>query len=361
MPPLRVQRGAVTAAAMSEASIRAAFAKQADWNRFLGSDFTANVCAALCIILDRSTATGRRVLDWPGDPLADALALRLAGGLNALVREGYLPELAAVYPPRKAPDSGQLADLLAVELADDRLLPWLDTAPQTNEVARAGVLMPGLLTIAAATGLPLRLFELGASAGLNLRLDTYRYRLGGRSFGPAGAAVVLAPAWEGPPPPAAAVRVIERRGVDLAPVDIRAAAARDRLLAYVWPEQRDRVARLEAAIAAFVADPVAVDTGDAATWVEAEVAPAMHAATVVFHSIAWQYFPAVTQDRIAAHLAKMGATATTDAPLAWLRYELDASGSVGAPPTLRLTLWPGDGDRLLAHAHPHGASVRWFG
>ena len=345
---------------MSEASIRAAFVKQADWNRVLGAGFTAEVCATLARILDRSTATGRRVLDWPGNPIADALALRLAGGLNALVRAGDLPMLATGYPPSPIP-AGDLAGLLTAALGDDRLLPWLDRAPQTNEVARAGVLMPGLLAIAAATELPIRLFELGASAGLNLRLDHYGYRLGGVDFGPPNAPVVLAPVWEGPPPPAAAIRVVERRGVDLAPVDVRTAADRDRLLAYVWPEQRERVARLEAAIAAFIADPVALDAGDAAAWVEAEVAPLAGTASVVFHSIAWQYFLVATQARIAAHLETQGAATTADAPLAWLRYEFDASGSVGAPPTLRLTLWPGGEDRLLAHAHPHGASVRWLG
>ena len=345
---------------MDEANIRAAFAQQAVWCRLLGGDFTARVCDRLSEVLDAGTAVGSRVLGWPGDPLADALVLRLTGGLNALVRAGALPALAAVYPPRVADDAA-LAGALTTALADDRLLPWLDSPPQTNEVARAGVLMPGMMVIAAATGLPLRLFELGASAGLNLRMDAYGYRLGGVDVLPPHAPLTLAPLWEGAPPPAAPVRVVARAGVDLAPVDLRDAGARARLLAYVWPEQAARIARLEAAIAAFVADPVAIARGDAAGWVEAQVAPLPGTATVVYHSIAWQYFPAATQARIAAHLAAQGSRATADAPLAWLRFELDTSASVGAPPTLRLRLWPGGEDRLLAHAHPHGASVRWLG
>jgi hypothetical protein len=80
---------------------------------------------------------------------------------------------------------------------------------------------------------------------------------------------------------------------------------------------------------------------------------------VVYHSIASQYFPAASQARIAAHMARAGAAATATAPLAWLRYELD-DATAGAVPTLRLRMWPGE-DRLLARAHPHGALVKWLG
>lgn len=343
---------------MSEA-IRTAFADQADWARRLDAPFTASLCEALGRVIDRTTATGRRVLDWPGDPRSDALVLRLTGGLHALVRSGQVPELAAFYPPSSAPDTTALAGVLTTALGDDRLLPWLDSAPQTNEVARAGVLMPGLMVIAAATGLPLRLFELGASAGLNLRMDHYRYDLGGKSIGPADAPLTLSPAWTGPTPPSATVTVAARRGVDLAPVDACSATGRARLLAFIWPEQTARIERLTAATDAFIADPAPVDQGDAASWVEANVALAPGAATVVYHSIAWQYFPRVTQERTAAHLAGQAAAATVEAPLAWLRYEFDTPA---APrPALWLTLWPGAEARLLAHGHPHGASVEWYG
>ncbi len=345
---------------MSETDVRAAVDLQIEWSHRLGSPFTARLLGALAATIDRTTAVGARVLDWPGEPVADALVLRLLGGLNALVRRGHLPALAAAYPPNPTPAETVLAPLLAEALGDARLLPWLDHAPQTNEVARSGVLMPGLMTVAAATGLPLRLFELGASAGLNLRLDRYAYDLGGRRSGPDDAPFTLAPAWTGPSPPAAAVVVVERRGVDRAPVDV--GRDRDRLLAYVWPDQTARVERLEAAIAAFLADPAVVDRDDAAEWVERTVALRRGCATVVLHSIAFQYFAADTQARIAAHLAAVGAGATPDAPLAWLRFEMEAAAStLAALPTLRLTLWPGGDDRLLARAHPHGARVEWLG
>jgi hypothetical protein len=344
---------------VAEADVRTVFGKQADWCRRLDAPLMGRVCDTLARVLDDSTATGRAVLDWPGDGFADALPMRLTGGLNALARRGDLPALAACYPPNPAPTDAALAAALADGLRDDRLLEWLASAPQTNEVARSGVLMPGLLVIAQMTGLPLALFELGASAGLNLRLDDYGYVLGGQRFDRADAPLTLAPRWDGPPPPAAPLKVVARRGVDLNPLDLGDPATRERLLAFVWPEQAERVQRLEAAIAAFIADPVGLDRGDAADWVESVIAPHEGVATVVFHSIAYQYFPASTRARIAAHMARMGAAATAAAPLAWLRFELD-DASAGAPPTLRLTLWPG-GEYLLARTHPHGAVVHWLG
>jgi hypothetical protein len=337
----------------------AAFAKQVDWCATLGSPFMAALCDALPRVLDRTTATGRRVLDWPGNAFADALPIRVAGGLHALVRSGAAPDLAALYPPATL-DAGALVGVLRRTIArhDDALRTWLDRAPQTNEVMRSAVLMPGMLAIADATGLPLRVFELGPSAGLNLRLDAYAYDLGGRVIETSGAPIRLVPEWRGPPPPAAQVRIVERRGGDLAPIDVTDAAARERLLAYVWPDQPVRLARLAAALDAAAADPPPIDRAEAADWTERHVAPVAGAVTVLFHSIAYQYFVSESRARIAGHMDRAGAAATAAAPLAWLRFEMD-DASEGVPPALRLRLWPGGEDRLLACAHPHGSVVDW--
>lgn len=337
-----------------------AFAKQAEWCTLLGSPFMAALCRALPLALDMETLTGRRVLGWTGELFSDALPLRLAGGLHAEVRAGRLGQLAPLYPPAPAPSCSQLSDALraAIREADRRLQPWLDSAPQTNEVGRSAVLMAGMLEIAAATQLPLRLFELGSSAGLNLRLDHYAYRLGGLHVEREGAPIRLSPDWHGPPPANADVCIIARRGVDISPIDATDGCARERLLAYVWPDQTERLQRLSAALDAAAADPPVIDRADAADWTETHVTPAEGAVTVVFHSIAFQYFPAPARQRIAAHMERMGGSSTCTSPLAWLRYESETP-SAGVPPTLRLKLWPDGEDRLLAHAHPHGASLRW--
>lgn len=348
---------------MSEAGVRDAFRTQARACAAMGSPFMATLCEGLAEGLDRSTRSGARILDWPDDPNGAALQMRVTGGLHALVRAGRSPALAALYPPHETPDATSLAAaaMAAIRDHDDWMFGWLDSPPQTNEVARSGVLMSGLLVVAAKTGLPLALRELGSSAGLNLRLDQYAYRLGGVALDPPDAPITLAPHWGGGGPPRANIRVVSRRGVDRAPLDVRDAATRERLLAFVWADQPERLARLEGALAAAALDPPPIDAADAADWAEANVAPAPGVATVVFHSIAHQYFPDDTKARLAAHMEAMGAQATPDAPLAWLRMEVDDPARATLdPPTLRLRLWPGGEDRLLARVHPHGAKVAWL-
>jgi hypothetical protein len=347
-------------------TIAAAFAAQVDWCRLLDSPFTARLMEAAPLALaDAPGTTAAAIHAWPGEPVRDAMVLRLAGGLHALVRAGRAPGLAALYPPAALPDIAPLAAAVVAVLADPALdaalHPWLDSAPQTNEVARSGVLMPGMMVIAGATGLPLRLFELGPSAGLNLCLDRWHYRLGDREAGDPASPVRIAPEWRGEPlPDLPDIQVISRAGIDLNPLDVRDPATADRLLAYVWPDQPARVARAAAAISAVAADPPPIAHGDAAAFVAAHVAPEAGSCGVVFHSIAFQYFPAESRAAIAAHMASAGAGASPEAPLAWLRYEMEG-GQIGALPTLRLTLWRGGEpqERLLAHAHPHGTFLQW--
>jgi hypothetical protein len=309
--------------------IRHAFEQQIIWCDRLGSPFTARLCAGFARHLDRELAIGRRLLDWPAErnPIVDAVPLRVAGGLHALVRRGRLPELARLYPSAPLPDIEALWAAVARALveAEAELLPWLDRPPQTNEIGRSALLMSGLLAAAAETGLPIALYEVGASAGLNLQLDRYRYRLGGLAIGPADAGVLLAPDWTGASPPAADIHVARRRGADLNPIDMADARDRERLLAYIWPDQTERLDRTEAALALAVASPPPLDCADAADWTERQFDPTPERGMlrVLMHSIAFQYFPAETRRRLVEHLDRVGRHATGQAPLAWLRFEID--------------------------------------
>lgn len=341
-----------------EAQIRASFAEQARFCTALDSPFTALLCGTLGKRLDRRTTIGCRVLSWGGDPspFVDALALRLCGGLHFLVMIGRAPDLARLYPPAPLPDEESLWAALAPVLAGGQLLPWLGSAPQTNEVGRAAVLMSGLLVVADRFPHKLRLYELGASAGLNLILDRYGYRLGGIGFGPSLPGPRLSPDWDGPAPPKARVRIAGRAGVDLNPA--RLPEEGPRLLAYVWPDQPDRLARLSSALAAAAREPPHVDGADAADWIEAKLAvePEPGVTRVVMHSIAFQYFGAESQRRVTERIEAAGARASTKAPLAWLRFEKEPGEDRHS---LRLRTWPG-GEELLAWAHPHGRWVHWL-
>lgn len=343
-----------------------AFHQQARFCDALQAPFTAALCRAVAGGIDPASLTGQRLAAWPGEPMTDALPMRMTGALHWLVRAGRVPGLAALYPPAAQPDDAVLAAALAAVIADSALdraiVEFLASAPQTNEAGRAGALLPGLAVVAGATGLPLVLVELGASAGLNLNMDRFRADLGGVAMGDPASEVRIAPHWTGPPPPVAQANIVARRGVDLAPLDVADPAVAERLLAFMWPDQPERLARTAAAIALARRFPPPLVASDAAEWVARHLALTPGAATVVYHSIAFQYFPPAAQQRIIDRLAALGAAATPQAPLAWLRLEMDDPANP-ATPAIRLRLWQGGGgdERLLGHAHPHGAFVRWHG
>lgn len=280
-----------------------------------------------------------------------------------MVRRGSLPRLAALYPPHPLPALPAFERALAEVLpeAETMLLPWLDLAPQTNEPMRSGPLMAGLLVLAQqTTGLPLALYEVGASAGLMLMLDRYRHCLGETAVGPPDASVRIEPRWEGSSPPDAQFRLARRRGSDLAPLDVTDQSDRERLLAYVWADQSDRLARSKAAVSLTAADPPQLDRAEAAAWTERTIAaePEAGVGRVLMHAVAMQYASEETRKRIAAHTARVGARATKGAPFAWLRFEADPEFDEKA--SLRLTLWPGGKEEVLAIGDTHGERLRWL-
>lgn len=352
---------------MTASDVRASVLRQAQSCERLGSPFTAALLRMTAERLDRASAVGRRILDWSGDPDDDALALRVAGALHGLVLAGRAPALAALYPPARTSFEPQAAEALwsAIERAfSDQAVTldrWLDTPPQTNEAARAAMLLPGLGVVAAELGRRLSLFEIGASAGLNLRLDRFRYEFGDWRWGDPSAPIALAPEIRGAPPPKAPpFEVAARAGCDVAPVDPADPSAALRLRAYCWPDQAERRARLDAALALAASDGVKVARADAADWV-AERIPARPsgAVGVLTHSIMWRYLPAATQRRIEATMAEEGRRATADRPLAWLRMEPLADPSRAQ---LRLSLWSGEASRTddLAFVCFHGRWIEWF-
>jgi hypothetical protein len=315
----------------------------------------ARLLAGLAEGLQPGTPVADQVLGWQGDPSsrADSVPLRLAGGLHALILTGQDPDLAAAY---SLPDSDPTgAALAALARHPDFLLDWLKSPPQTNEVRRSAVLIAAAHWLTARFGKPLVLSELGASAGLNLLWDHYALDLAGQHHGPADAVLTLAPDWTGPLPPLATPTVIDRAGVDLNPLDPM--SDRLRLLAYLWADQPERLARTRAALDLAANVRPKVERSDAADWLEARLQTRHEGAVhVVYHTIAWQYFPPDTDARARSALARAGAAATTRAPIAHLGFEAD-NASPGAG--LTLTLWPGGETIRLGRADFHGRWVDW--
>ena len=83
----------------------------------------------------------------------------------------------------------------------EEIRTWLDHPPQTNEVGRGAALAGALCHLVAQHDRPVRLVEIGTSAGLNLRADHFLITGAGVSYGPADSPVRMPEAWRGKPPP----------------------------------------------------------------------------------------------------------------------------------------------------------------
>lgn len=339
------------------------FASQAEACDQLGSPFTATLCRVLADNLDLSTRFGRTILEWPSDVFADNVALRACGALHALARSGWEPDVTGAYPPHPyTPHALWIAIGEALRHQDSFLTERLRSAPQTNEVARSGAVLGAMLIIAERTRLPLAVYEIGASAGLNLSFDRYRYRLGNNMYwGSPEAPLSIENQWRGSPLPPldAPLSVVSRHGCDLRPINAGDADDRDRLLSYIWADQAARLQRTELALALTAREGLRIDRDDAAFWLERQFSepPQPGTTRVAMHTIMWPYMPKETQTRIEDLLDRLGAEATADTPLARLSIEPDDTpGSA----RVDMSLWPTRETITLARMDFHGRWTEWI-
>lgn len=292
----------------------------------------------------------------------DAEVLTFLGALPVWQPNLFFAALQFLTGPRDMPESGpDLRDFLARragEVAD--LMRRRRT--QTNEVARCAALLPAL-----PSG-PLALVEVGASAGLCLLLDRFFYDWGAAQLGAPTATVRLRCPVTGPAPlPSTMPRVVWRRGLDLAPVDVHDDTATRWLLACVWPDQPERRKRLEHALEMGRAETPEVRKGDLVDDLPALLAEAPASAQlVVLHSAVLAYVASERRQAFADLL-----TAESRArDIIWISNE--GPGIVPGIPDLgarkggmrfvlgRTRLTRGRRtDHALALAHPHGADLRW--
>jgi hypothetical protein len=338
---------------------------QADACRELGSPFYAVLLEHAADDLGNGGPVAEVLAGHEDRPGPWAAGLRLLGTVHRMVLAGDAPALAATYPDGGTGDPEEawpvLRDLLAARR--DAVREGMVRAPQTNEVGRAAVLVGGLLHVAAETGLPVRLWEIGASGGLNLRADRFRVESvdGSVGWGPPDSPVRLR-AWQGVLPPCdAALRVVERVGCDLAPVDPLTDDGRLTLASYVWPDDTARVERLHGALEVARAVPATVEASGA-TDLLGRAALQDGTVLVVWHSVMWQYLEEGERAAVTHRLEALGAGATPGRPLAHLSFE-PRRHREGEPWvfTVALRLWPGGERRVLGEAAPHGVPVTWSG
>lgn len=231
----------------------------------------------------------------------------------------------------------------------------LARATQTNEPGRCATLLPVLARLPQ----PLALIEVGASAGLCLLPDRYGYDYGRAALpAPDGAPVFPCAVNATTPLPAAMPQMVWRAGLDLNPLDVADPEERAWLETLVWPEQRDRLARLRAAMAIAAAARPRVVQGDLRQDLARLAAEAPDDATlVIFHTAVLSYLPALAERE--AFAADVGGLCRY-----WIANEAPSvfpaiTARAGEAPIGRFLLSVNGAP--LAWTDPHGGALDWFG
>lgn len=277
----------------------------------------------------------------------------------------FLASVQYISGPAEMPVDGRELKAFVEEHAREVSHLMRSRRTQTNEVGRCAALLPAL-----PTGIPLAMIEVGASAGLCLLMDRFRYDYGGTALGSPTASVAISctPVGSAPVPvPSEMPRIVWRTGLDLSPIDLRDDDAVKWLLACVWPDHVERRERLQAAIELARREPPAVVQGDLVKDLPRLIAGAPDALLVVFHSAVMPYIPTEQRQGFLAVLAEE----SEKRPIVWVANEgpgvireLDALAPQRDQLRFRIgrtQWWKGRGEsRLLALAHYHGWDLEWL-
>lgn len=328
------------------------------------SPLYAALMAAAADDLDAGGVVARLFAGVPV-PRGSVPQLRLMAALHELVLSGAAPALARFYPSAGGdrPPLRAWPDARAALVGHfDWIRERLPRTVQTNEVGRSTVLYAVLLWLTERCGRPLRLLEIGASAGLNLRADRYAYLVGDETLGDPRSGLSFRQPWQpGPDVDLAAaqrrLRIVHRAGCDLSPLNPCSAEDRRRLLSYIWPDEPERLKRLEAALTIAAQDPIAIASRSAGRWLPDELARrGADELTVVWHSIVRQY---VSDDEWAAVIEALREASAADPqrPIARVAMEPRRDHVIDFAVTLH-----GDPDgpgQTLARCGDHGPPVEW--
>lgn len=330
-----------------------------------GSPLSAALLAAMADDLDADGPTATVMAPYAADGPDSVPCLRLLGALHRCVLERRAPELALHYPSvgGTAPVREAWPAARRFLAAETALVSELAGHPvQTNEVGRCAPLIGVLHLLTDRVRLPIRLFEFGASAGLNLNVDRYAYPIDHRTLGDPDSPVRIRAPWRGYPAADLGVppRIVERAGCDPRPVDPATTEGRLTLTAYVWADWTERLERLRAALAVAAAHPPPVERAHAAPWLAQRLGwPRANSLTLVWQSVVWQYVDVAERAEIDRTMSAAAARATPTAPLAWASME-----HAGRDPRerfeVRLRTWPGGTDEMLARTVGHGVPTTWL-
>lgn len=300
-----------------------------------------------------------RVFDGIPTPPGSVPQLRLLAALHYLVLSGQAPEMAAFYPSaggEEPADRVWPAARAAIDEHFEQIRTRLRRTVQTNEPGRSAVLFAGLLWLTDRHRRPIRLLEVGASAGLNLVADRYAYVVGGRELGDPDSPLRFEDPWVPPPPidleaAASQLRIVARAGCDLAPLDPARPEDQTTLLSYIWPDELHRIDRMRAALSVAARDPIPVTAARGSEWLpDALTAAGDGELTVVWHSVMRQYVEPEEWEAIERAL---------DGQPAVVRLSMEPAFDQHAMMQLTVHDPAGAPERMLAVCDDHGLPIRW--
>ena len=260
----------------------------------------------------------------------------ILAALHDLALTGRAPALSAAYTAADSDDAAGAAIDTLLRMTDSVVAIAVRRKPWANETGRGAVLYPAIAEAARRVGAnAVGLIDVGCSAGFNLTVDrvgiTYS---NGQSLGDPSSPVQLSASIVGdrPVPARAMPEVVGRIGVDFDPVDVTDADEARWLRACVWPDQAERIARLEAELALAASAPPLLMRGDAVDVLpDAFASVPADALPVVTTTWALSKFSLERRLRFLHRLDE----AATNRPVAWVSVE-----GVGVAPAI-----PTFGDR----------------
>ena len=263
-------------------------------------------------------------------------------------------DLAAYYPsltdhPLAAESAGPAFTSFVIAHEEELVQIGNTRYTQTNECRRCVALLPMVMMAPSPS---FHLIDLGTSAGLNLALDRYHYRIGEVEWGP-GSEVDLVAESRGVAPVLGDIEVLGRIGLDLNPLDPADGDHRRWLDALIWPEHSERRQRLHAALDLVASVPIQLIAGDALETLGDVLAglPPGEAAVVMNSFTLIQFTPEQREmleaivnrarEQRSVHRVSMEVLIKQDD---WARLAVDS----------------GDGMKQVGQAHPHGEWIELY-
>ncbi len=235
---------------------------------------------------------------------------------------------------------------------------------QTCVVHRCAIVLPALASlprVAEAHG-RVGLLEIGPSAGLNLRLDRYRYEYHGAAgsdvvWGERRARPVLRCEVRGDvhPPLPTSLEIVARRGLDLNVIDLEDPLALRWLRALIWPEHTERARLMDEALAHAATVPIEIEQGDAIRELEDQIAKLpIDAPRVLFATHVVYQIPRAGLLAMLDSIAR----ASRQVPVDLVIMESTGKGDSRVD---HLAFEDGErkGRRVLAHCDSHGRWIEW--